>query len=705
MSELIVPAFVGKWIELCTASNGRLHSRQMKLHMTPEVDDWIRQSGLTTKQIKWLYDHKAVEIPKCRNCGKPLQSYDNHYCSRACCCRDEQKAESRRQKISVARKLFSDEKKQSIADKRKETIANWSEEQKMAHRRKAANSARDAWTSKSDEEKEAIKQKIRKTMDSKSDEEKEAIKQKIRKTMDSKSDEEKENLRRRLSDASKLIWMRKTEEDRINFSNKLKAAWENHTVEQNAEISAKRKTTCIEKYGVENPFQSDDVKQKIAQTNIERYGYAFSMQNEDVKKKAIETNRTRYGCDYASQSKGFRERYTNTCREKWGVDAYTQSEEHKAKIVSACREKWGVDNYSFTDEFKIGLAHWTRWSNWESNKRILAFKDIALLDTRKVYADNTIHHYRCERCGKDFWSTDTNPQVVRCIDLCRWRKGKSNGEIEVQDFIKSLGFQSISKDRSILSGKELDIFVPEKKLAIEYNGSWWHRGDKIGKDYHLNKTLGCQKKSIRLIHVFEWEWQNRRPACESLIKSALGIFDHSIGARECAVMSLESGEYRKFLEENHLQGAVNSSIRIGLKKDGELVACAGWGGSRFKQGEMELHRFCLKSGWRIQGALSKLCAHSGLDSFVSYVDLAHFTGDGYRRAGFVETGRSAPNYRWCRGTEVLTRMQTQKHKLPELLGESFDPSLTEAENMALAGWTQVFDCGNIKMEWNRQWQA
>ena len=113
---------------------------------------------------------------------------------------------------------------------------------------------------------------------------------------------------------------------------------------------------------------------------------------------------------------------------------------------------------------------------------------------------------------------------------------------------------------------------------------------------------------------------------------------------------------------------------------------------------MELHRFCLKSGWRIQGALSKLCAHSGLDSFVSYVDLAHFTGDGYRRAGFREAGRSAPSYRWCRGTEVLTRMQTQKHKLPELLGESFDPSLTEAENMSLAGWTQIFDCGNLKME-------
>lgn len=90
-----------------------------------------------------------------------------------------------------------------------------------------------------------------------------------------------------------------------------------------------------------------------------------------------------------------------------------------------------------------------------------------------------------------------------------------------------------------------------------------------------------------------------------------------------------------------------------------------------------------------------------MDSFVPYVDLIHFTGDGYRKAGFNETGRFAPNYRWCRGTEVLTRMQTQKHRLPELLGESFDPSLTEAENMALAGWTQIFDCGNLKMEWNR----
>ena len=117
---------------------------------------------------------------------------------------------------------------------------------------------------------------------------------------------------------------------------------------------------------------------------------------------------------------------------------------------------------------------------------------------------------------------------------------------------------------------------------------------------------------------------------------------------------------------------------------------------------MELHRFCIKADVSIPGALSRLCSHSGLESFISYVDLSHFNGTGYVNAGFKEIGISSPGYCWCRGPEILSRLQTQKHRLPELLGEDFDPELTEAENMKLAGWIQAFDCGNLKMEWQKK---
>ena len=369
-------------------------------------------------------------------------------------------------------------------------------------------------------------------------------------------------------------------------------------------------------------------------------------------------------------------------------------------------EKYGEDHWTKTEQGKRQLRSQNRAENFDSKMKLLKErKDIVLLSDYEEYLEADQIRYKCLKCGKEFLSSGSNVQRVSCPE-CSPPMGISDEEKNVLHYIKSI-YNGIVEDnvRSIISPKELDIWIPDRNLAIEFNGSYWHSANYLSSTYHLEKTLACAEKGIRLIHIFEWEWLNRRPACESLIKSALGLFERSIGARECSVEQMASEDYRDFLEENHLQGAVNSSIRLVLAYQGEAVACAGWGGSRFKQGEMELHRFCLKSGWRIQGALSKLCAHSGLDSFVSYVDLAHFTGDGYRKAGFRETGRSAPNYRWCRGAEVLTRMQTQKHKLPELLGESFDPYLTEAENMALAGWTQVFDCGNLKMEWSRQWQA
>ena len=301
-------------------------------------------------------------------------------------------------------------------------------------------------------------------------------------------------------------------------------------------------------------------------------------------------------------------------------------------------------------------------------------------------------------CGTNFESKHTNFQKVRCPE-CSKSNTVSKEENILVAYIRNLGnYKIITNDRTIIKPKELDIYIPEKKLAIEFNGDYWHNEEKVGKYYHQEKSLACREQNIRLIHIFEHEWINKQNICASIIKSSLGIYDKVVYARNCAIKYISSDDYRNFLDENHLQGNTNSSIRYGLYYQDELVAVIGFGKSRFKSGEMELHRFCCKLNYHIPGAFSKLIKHSNIFNFITYVDLAHFTGDRYKKLGFEEISVTEPNYKWVKGNTTLNRFATQKHKLAKLL-ENYDENLTEAENMEMNGYYQLFDSGNLKFKY------
>lgn len=325
------------------------------------------------------------------------------------------------------------------------------------------------------------------------------------------------------------------------------------------------------------------------------------------------------------------------------------------------------------------------------------YTNLKLLDSKEEYINNSEHLYHCNSCNIDFKSKGINIQTVRCPNCIN--NTFSEEEKNLVKYIKTF-YQGtiIENDRNILKPKELDIYIPEKKLAIEFNGTYWHSNELINdRFYHQNKSLSCKEKGIRLIHIFENEWYTRQEICKAIIKNALGIYEQKLNARSCNVKELSSKDYKTFLETNHLQGAVNSPVRYGLYFDNELVAVIGFGKSRFKKDETELHRFCCKINYSIRGAFSKLIKHSGVKNFVSYVDLSHFSGTGYHALHFKEIEITKPSYVWTNNALTLSRFSTQKHKLHKLLGERFDPDLTESENMRINGFFKIYDAGNLKM--------
>jgi len=263
--------------------------------------------------------------------------------------------------------------------------------------------------------------------------------------------------------------------------------------------------------------------------------------------------------------------------------------------------------------------------------------------------------------------------------------GTSKQEQELVEFIKSISFNVIERDKSIISPYELDIVIPAKKIAIEYCGLYWH-SELAGKDrrYHLNKLEMCEKAGYRLITVFEDELVNNKKIVFSRLKNLLGYkIDNIIYARQCSISEISTKQARKFCEENHLQGYSGSKIKLGAFHKNELVSVMTFSHGNIAKGSKnidkvwELNRFCSKVGCRVVGIASKLLKYFernyAWNEIFSYADRRWSSGDLYD----------------IRGIERVHRFSLRKTK-DDL------KNVTEWEIRKSQGHNRIWDCGNLK---------
>jgi hypothetical protein len=280
----------------------------------------------------------------------------------------------------------------------------------------------------------------------------------------------------------------------------------------------------------------------------------------------------------------------------------------------------------------------------------------------------------------------------------------SNVEIEVLSFVQNeLGFKTASSRNDLLEGKqEIDIFIPDHNLGIEINGLYWHSEIK-GKTqyYHAKKTEMAEKNGIRLIHITDHQWNNKKNIVKSMVRNMLGKTQHKIFARKCQIdYNISFYEQKQFTNENHIQGAPpNVKVSFGLMYNEELVSLMTFGIPRFDENaEWELLRFCNKLNYSIPGGFSKLLNHFIRQykpkSIISYADKQRSIGNVYHKNGFKLIHHSKPGYIWSNGTEILTRYQTQKKQLKTKFN-NFDETLSETENMYQNGYSRYWDCGQL----------
>ena len=281
-------------------------------------------------------------------------------------------------------------------------------------------------------------------------------------------------------------------------------------------------------------------------------------------------------------------------------------------------------------------------------------------------------------------------------------------ELEVLDFVKSLGFPDANKSSDWSStNKEIDIYVPSKQMGIEYNGIYWHSELYKSKSYHIDKTLLAKENGIKLLHIFESEWIAKPDIWKSIITNKLGKNQNNIMGRKCVIGDVPRAECNIFLENNHLQGNDNSKVRLGLYHDNKLVSVLTLCKSRFNKNiEWEISRSCVSMNTSINGAFNKLLSHFiktyNPGSIISYVNLRYGTGEFYGKNGFTFSHRSAPNYFYIRKGqyELFSRQKFQKHKLSTVL-ENYDPRLSEKTNMFNNNYLRIYDCGNDAWIWRK----
>lgn len=293
----------------------------------------------------------------------------------------------------------------------------------------------------------------------------------------------------------------------------------------------------------------------------------------------------------------------------------------------------------------------------------------------------------------------------------------SKAEIDIADFLRT--FTTVEQSRrDIISPKELDIFLPEHNLAIEYCGMYYHShydaaDEAKNKRKHIEKYRLCAEEGIRLITVYENEWNDHRPQVKRLLRNVIGKSRGGLMARKCEVRTVGHEPAKRFFDKYHIQGGSGSGVAYGLFHRGELVACM-----RFSLGVNDRGAAGANREWTLARYATRVAVAGGasrlLKAFVdvtnpptvkSFSDNRYFSGDMYKALGFQMVGESDMDYQvWSSKIGLKPKSHYQRRKLPARQAEhgvpvDFKPDSdvrSESQVTYEMKCGRIYDCGKKK---------
>lgn len=452
----------------------------------------------------------------------------------------------------------------------------------------------------------------------------------------------------------------------------------------------KFKNTCLERYGVENPFQSEEKKEKIKNTTIKKYGVEHIAYSEEVSKKKKETNIQRYGVEYPYQNETILNKVTETLKKNYGVSSYAKTD----LFISRFEKEKLLTEQEIID-----------FCNRKQYKPLFKYEEYKGCREKQEYYCN-IHQLRF--VSEIFLIS--HPEKNQCPS-CKLN-GTSKPEREIIQYIKEIYEGEIKENiRSVIPPNELDVFLPEKNIAIEFNGLYWHSSLYKDKFYHKNKFIECQKKNIKLLQFYEDEWRDKRDICKSIIKNKLNLNHFKLNARDLnfkmynikTSTKTDIEKINKFVDENHLQGRTIFNTAFCLEdKNNDIVCCITMRlpFTKNEKSTIEIARFCSKKCTNIRGSFSKLLKYikqwakeKEYKTILTYSDCRHSLGETYQKYGFSFIHHTPANYFYF-NIKDLSRQGRYKWRARHDLG------LTEKALIEKNEMLSIYDAGNFRWELN-----
>lgn len=238
----------------------------------------------------------------------------------------------------------------------------------------------------------------------------------------------------------------------------------------------------------------------------------------------------------------------------------------------------------------------------------------------------------------------------------------------------------------MLENFEIDISVPSKKLAIEFNGIYWHSESRgRGKEYHIGKTESCEKLGIQLLHVFETEWNSQKEQIKSIINCKLDLFSNIYDGELCKIEEISIESASNFLDVNSLKSDKTSNLFFGIFHNSKLVSTIGV--SSIGNNEFLIGSCCTELNTRVVNGYSKLVNHIiftlKAKKLIVNVDRRFWTGNTFKDCGFNLVGVQPPQYFLLWKNNIYKDIELST-LYPEVEVDSLD---------------KVWDCGNRLFEW------
>lgn len=445
----------------------------------------------------------------------------------------------------------------------------------------------------------------------------------------------------------------------------------------------KYKSTMVQKYGVDHNWKPGELRDAAETTMIEKYGVKNALSNPEILEKR-----------------------NSTCISKHGTLDFINSEKAKATTLI----KYGKNNAMQNDLISRKVAMSSSVTKQKILSDKLEFFNIKLLNYNTIRSN-----FLCNKCSTVF---DNHPVTINhkirigsdpCIKCNPPSLTSSIAENEFSDFVSTIYSGEIKKNnRELFRGNpkfsEVDLYLPELKIAFEYNGLYWHSEIYKNPTYHIEKTQNLLANGIKLYHIWEDDWLYKKDIIKSMVSAILGNSTR-IYARKCRVDYVTSAEYVKFSKENHLKGYSTASKVIGLYYNDELISLMSFSKTRKlidssnSVYEYELIRSCTKMNYSVVGGASKLFnffSNNIGKSLVTYCDVS-FSPDlvstVYNKCGMKYLKLTTPGYYWVIDGKRSNRLNWTKQKL---IDSGYSPDKTADEIMTGIGAYKIWDCGNYK---------